>query len=165
MILAKHDTLLFMISVSVVKFRCTEDLNQLDSILAQISSQKVFSLDVENSPIPQEVATILAYSCFDLIAVHNAFLGKHVKYIVLSLLQMNRLDDAYVYLEFVADQSDRLVCSKASQLWMITDVSEFISDAKKTFLEFTDNALKNFLLNKLQVFGFSEEDALRQLEN
>lgn len=51
-----------MTTVSIVKFRCSDDVKQLDSILARIQSQNVYSLDVENSPIPQEVATILAFN-------------------------------------------------------------------------------------------------------
>ncbi len=109
--------------------------------------------------------SILAFACFDLIAEHNDLLGKYLKYIVLSLLQMNRLDDALVYQDFVEDQLDRDLCSKASQLGMITDVSEFICDAKKTFLQFTDISFKKFLLSKLKLFGFSEEDALQQLKS
>jgi tetratricopeptide (TPR) repeat protein len=108
--------------------------------------------------------TIRAFACFDLIAVNNHFLGQYLKHVVLCLLELNRLEEAEVYLEFVEDQTDRLLCSKVGELGLITDVAQFILYAKKVFLEFTDNALKKYLLNKLQLFGFSEEDALQQLE-
>lgn len=99
----------------------------------------------------------LALACFDLLVENSDIFANYMKYIFLRLMELERIKEAEMYMEFVADETELQMCSEVYELEFEKDPQAYLAGARSLLDKFPDQNLKRFLEKKIEKYGFSEE--------
>lgn len=107
----------------------------------------------------------LAFACFDALVENDDYFVKYVKLAFLGLMELERFDEAQMYMGFVEDEDELRLCTEVQELEFISDSKLLLTEAKLLLSRYPDKGLKRYLEKKLEKFGHPEESVSHLLES